>query len=111
MVRAIIKVTDMDALEAYGKEKGFDLVATVTERRENSKLLRKLVHNAAALKQEIPGVSVTYNKKDPNQSEIEESIAKALAQAAAPAKIEEAKKPVAAASAVVKKTSFIAKRA
>lgn len=71
-----IEVKDMDALEAFGKEKGYDnLVQVVTEKRENKQLLRKLVKHATGLKQTIPGVEVIAAVKDTRQTDLEKSIA------------------------------------
>lgn len=87
MPRASIKVTDYDALEAYGKEKGYNnLVKTVTKKEEDKAQLRKLVHASILMKTEIPGVTVEFkHKADPKQTDLEEKIAEAKTPVVAPA--------------------------
>lgn len=80
MSRLTWKVTDYDALEAHFKDRFPSLVGVVTEKREDKKLLRKLLKSAVALKQDVPGVTINPSKEakkasDSNQTNIEKTIA------------------------------------
>ena len=110
--RPIIKVTDLEALEKWAVDSNFpELVGIVTEKRADPKMLRGLVRNALALKQTIPGVEVSYKTaENPNQTELEKSIAEKKAEASSDAEVEKTDTAEKSKLQPIKKPTFGAKK-